>query len=158
MPNPPTWNEDFVDVVRALDDAGADFLIVGAHAMALHGVPRATGDLDILVRPTAENATRVFAALVAFGAPVAAHGVSVRDFETPGNVYQLGLPPRRIDVLTQISGVSFDEAWSSRQKAQLHGLSVAFLGRETLLKNKRATGRPKDQVDVQLLERRDGNA
>lgn len=152
MSQTPSWNDDFADLVRALQRADADFLIVGAHALALHGLPRATGDLDILVRPSTANSARVWTALLDFGAPVAAHGVLPQDFAIEGNVYQLGLPPRRIDLLTQITGVSFDEAWVSRKLAYMHGLEIAFLGHDALLRNKRATGRPKDLVDVDMLE------
>jgi len=151
--NLPSLNDDFLDMVQALRDAGAEFMIVGAHAMAAHGVPRATGDLDILVRPTPDNAARVLSALRQFGAPIAAHGIRQLDFERPGNVYQIGLPPRRIDLLTQISGVSFEDAWHTRLMSKLGTHEVAFLGRDTLLKNKRAAGRDKDLVDVRLLEK-----
>lgn len=90
--------EDFVDLVSCLREEDAEFVIVGAHALAAHGVPRATGDLDVLVRPTIANAERVYRALVRFGAPVQAHGLGPTDFSTAGNVYQMGLPPFRIDI------------------------------------------------------------
>src|SRR5690242_19792382 len=90
-------NEDFIDLLRCLLEARVEFVIVGAHALAAHGLPRATGDLDVLVQPTAENSERVIQALETFGAPLAVHGVSRGDFEIPDNVYQIGLPPRRID-------------------------------------------------------------
>jgi len=151
--NVPELNEDFVDVLRCLLDAGADIIVVGAHALAAHGYPRATGDLDILVRATPENAGRVVVALQTFGAPLAAHGVSRADFETPENVYQIGLPPRRIDLLTSISGVSFDEARATQIIVELAGMKLPVLGRAALVKNKRATGRPKDIVDADTLER-----
>lgn len=153
MTEAPTLNEDFLDMIQALTVARADFIVVGAHAMAAHGVPRATGDLDLFVRPSAENAERVLQALRAFGAPVDAHGVTQADFEQPGNVYQIGLPPRRIDLMTKISGVSFDDAWKSRLISSLGGHSVAVLGRDALLQNKRAAARDKDLVDVRLLEK-----
>lgn len=144
-------NEDFRDVLRELSAAGAEFVLVGAYAMAVHGVPRATGDIDLLVRPTPVNAERVLQALIRFGAPVEAHGLTVADLAAPGTVYQLGLPPRRIDILTQISGVEFDEAWRTRITVELEGLEVAVIGREALAKNKRAAGRDKDRVDLNLL-------
>lgn len=144
-------NEDFRDVLRELAAAGAEFVVVGAYAMAAHGVPRATGDIDLLVRPTLSNAQRVFQALVRFGAPVAAHGLTVADLAAPGAVYQLGLPPRRIDILTQISGVDFDEAWRSRITVELEGLDVPVIGHAALAKNKRAAGRDKDLLDLKLL-------
>jgi hypothetical protein len=145
-------NEDFLDVLEALCGKSADFVVVGAHAMAVHGVPRATGDLDILVRPSAENAGRVLAALRAFGAPIDDHGITAADLTVPGTVYQIGLPPRRIDILTQISGVTFDEAWDSRIALSVPGLEIPVLGRAALARNKRAAGRDKDLADLRLLE------
>lgn len=144
-------DRDFLDILRALVETGVEFLVVGAHAMALHGVPRATGDLDILVRPTPGNARRVIQAVRAFGAPVEAHGVRPSDFEAPDTVYQIGLPPRRVDLMTSITGVEFDEAWNSRQVVEIAGMAVPFLGRAALIRNKRAAGRDKDLVDLRLL-------
>lgn len=106
----------------------------------------------MLVRPSPDNAALVVRALLVFGAPLEAHGVTAADFATEGTVYQLGLPPRRIDVLTQISGVSFDEAWDSRLETTVRGRAVPVLGRDALIKNKRAAGREKDLLDVRLLE------
>jgi len=127
-------------------------VIVGAYALALHGVPRYTGDLDVFVRPTAENADRVFASLRRFGAPVQAAGVSPQDFAMPGVVYQIGLPPRRIDILTEITAVSFEEAWATRAATDLDGRVVYFIGRNEFLRNKRATGRAKDLADAERLK------
>jgi hypothetical protein len=149
-------NDDFVDLLHCLLEGHVDFVIVGAHALAAHGLPRATGDLDVLVRPTSDNADRIVHALEKFGAPLAAHGVSRADFEIPENVYQIGLPPRRIDLLTSISGVSFDEARDSQIVIHLEGMDLPVLGRATLVKNKRAAGRPKDLVDLEMLERGTG--
>lgn len=145
-------NPDFLDLLEALRGNGVEFLVVGAHALAAHGVPRATGDLDVWVRPTEENAAKVVRALTSFGAPLPAHGITARDFSVPGLVYQLGLPPRRIDLLTELSGLEFDEAWPSRVVVQVDGAPVPFIGREALLKNKRASGRPKDLADAAVLE------
>lgn len=144
-------NEDFKDLLAALLGAEARFLVVGAHAMAVHGVPRATGDLDVWVARDAPNVERVWSALTRFGAPVAAMGVSRGDLTRPDMVVQIGLPPRRIDVLTSISGVEFDEAWPGRVTHELDGLSVPFLGRAALVCNKRASGRAKDQADLEAL-------
>lgn len=149
----PQLFEDTRDLLAAFEDAGVAYLIVGAHALAAHGIPRATADFDVWVRPSEANAARVMAALLAFGAPVAAHGVSAEDFVRPGTVYQLGLPPRRIDVLTAISGVEFDEAWASRLELEADGLRLPVLGRAALLKNKLASGRAKDLLDAQALRR-----
>ena len=145
-------NEDFRDFLRDLAVEGVEFVVVGAYALAFHGIPRATGDIDILVRPSAENAARVLRALVRFGAPVQAAGVTEADFASGGVVYQIGLPPRRIDVLTEISGVDFDAAWESRETATFDEATVFFLGREALIRNKRSTGRTKDLADAESLE------
>lgn len=145
-------SDDFVDVVSCLRIEGCEFLIVGAHALAAHGAPRATGDLDIFVRPTAENAERVFRALVRFGAPVAAHGVRAEDFAAPGSVYQIGLPPFRIDILTELSGVSFDEASKDAISGRLGPEVVSCIGLVAMIRNKRATGRTKDLADAEALE------
>ncbi|HEV8241508.1 MAG TPA: hypothetical protein VGS57_19255 [Thermoanaerobaculia bacterium] len=154
----PGFNDDFVDLLRALLQSGVEFVVVGAHAMAVHGVPRATGDLDLVVRPTTENARRLVAALRAFGAPLEAHGVGERDFSSPGAVYQIGLPPRRIDLLTSLTGVSFDDAWAGRVEIHVADFTVPFLGRDALLHNKRATARDKDLADLQLLTRDEDSA
>ncbi len=146
-------NSDFLDVLAALDEARAEFVIVGAHAMAVHGIPRATGDIDILVRPTRENSHRVYAALASFGATIEAHGIGEDDFAVPGVVYQMGLPPRRIDILTEISGVDFERVWASRVEATVGARSVPFIGREALIANERAAARDKDLLDVAALER-----
>ena len=135
-------NDDFRDVVATFVDAGVDFMIVGAYALAFHGAPRASGDIDLFIRPSADNGARAFQALQAFGAPLEAHGVGAADFSRPGTVYQIGLPPRRIDILTGISGVEFDEAWTSCVQAQMDGRAVHIIGREALVKNKTAAGRP----------------
>lgn len=145
-------NPDFSDVLHALVSEGVSFLIIGAHALAVHGVPRATGDLDLWVRPDPENARRVWRALVRFGAPLEAMQIDPADFARPGIVYQIGLPPRRIDVLTEISGLDFDEAWPSRVIQTVGEIDVPFLGREALLKNKRASGRTKDLADLEALD------
>jgi len=146
-------NEDFRDVLILLADAEVEFLIVGAYALALHGVPRASGDIDLFVRPTVKNACKVYAQLVRFGAPVAALGMTEKDLTNPGVVYQIGLPPRRIDVLTSISGVSFEEAWSSRETVSLEGRVIPYIGYEALIRNKEAAGRPRDLADLARLGR-----
>jgi hypothetical protein len=132
----------------------AVFLVVGAHAMAVHGVPRATGDLDIWVRPDPENAQKVLRALVEFGAPLETTNLRAEDLTDPETVYQIGLPPRRIDIITDIDGVTFEEAWQSKVISQVAGLAVPFLGWDVLLRNKKASGRPKDLADIELLERK----
>jgi len=143
-------NRNFVEMLSALSAERAEYLLVGAHAMAAHGVPRATGDIDLWVRPSAENAQRVWRALVAFRAPLA--GTRAEDFAVPDLVYQMGVPPYRIDILTSIDGVEFEGAWSRRFEHRIDGLLVPVIGREDLIANKRASARPKDLVDVRLLE------
>jgi hypothetical protein len=150
----PELNRDFRDMLTALQAEEAVFLVVGAHAMAVHGVPRATGDFDIWIRPDPENAQRVFRALEEFGAPLEATDLQVEDLTRPGTVYQIGLPPRRIDLLTEIDGVNFEEAWQSKTVSQVSALEVPFLGWDALLRNKKASGRPKDLADVRLLEQK----
>jgi len=143
-------NRDFVEMLSALSAAGVEYLVVGAHAMAAHGVPRATGDLDIWVRPSTVNAARVHGALERFGAPL--HDLTLEDLTSPDLVFQVGLPPARIDILTGISGVVFDEAWPRRLTARVGDLDVPILGRDDFLRNKRAVGRPKDLADIALME------
>ena len=146
-------HEDFRDLLVLFADVGVEFVIVGAYALAFHGTPRASGDIDLFVRASPANAQRVFAALARFGAPLESAGVTAADFGQPGAVYQIGLPPRRIDVLTEISGVTFDEAWQSRVTVEVDGREVGFIGRATLLKNKEAAGRPQDVADAARLRR-----
>jgi hypothetical protein len=144
-------NRDFVEMLDALSGANAEFLVVGAHALAVHGYPRATGDLDLWIRATPENAERVWKALVAFGAPL--DDLRLDDLSTPEVVFQIGVAPNRIDLLTSISGVVFDEAWEARVSADVSGRTIPVLGRAQLLANKRATGRLRDLADVEELER-----
>ncbi|MES1172659.1 MAG: nucleotidyl transferase AbiEii/AbiGii toxin family protein [Bacteroidota bacterium] len=145
-------NEDFRDILVLLADANVEFVVVGAYALALHGAPRFSGDIDIFVRAEPRNADRVLTALVRFGAPLASAGISATDFARAGTVYQIGLPPRRIDILTEISGVTFDEAWASRELTSVENRPVPFIGRAAFLKNKEAAGRPKDLADVARLK------
>jgi hypothetical protein len=148
-------NPDFRDLLLCFAREGVEYVLVGAYALAFHGVPRATGDIDVFVRPTPANAERTWRALSTFGAPLTAAGVKASDFAAPGIVYQIGLPPRRVDILTEISGVSFEEAWESRAMAELEGFPIAFLGRGALIANKRASGRLRDLADIERLEGRE---
>ena len=142
-------NRDFVDLLRALSEADARYLVVGAYALAHHGRPRATGDLDVWVDPSPENATRIMQALRAFGAPL--DEVRESDFSAPRIVFQIGVPPGRIDILTDLTGLSFTEAWSSRIQGPFGDLTVPYIGRDAFIKNKRATGRLKDLADIENL-------
>jgi hypothetical protein len=144
--------DDWFDLLAAFTAAEVRFLVVGAHALAVHGVPRGTQALDVWIEPTSANAERAWRALAAFGAPLATLGVALDDLQRPDTVVQLGLPPDRIDVLTTITGVpDFDVAWTERVEHDVRGVRVPFLGRATLLRNKRATGRRKDLADIEAL-------
>ena len=142
-------NPDFVDLLRAFAAADVRFLIVGAYALGFHGRPRATGDLDVWIEASEENAPRVMRALAAFGAPLL--DISEADFAREGNVYQIGLPPGRIDILTQLTGLAFDEAWPERARGRFGDIDVAFIGRDAFIRNKKATGRIKDLGDIEDL-------
>jgi predicted nucleotidyltransferase len=149
---------DFRDILIELHDAGAEFVVLGGHAVGFHGHPRATKDLDILVRATEANAQRVYRALAEFGAPLASFAVSVADFATYDGVLQIGVPPVRIDVITRATGITFDSAVADGESLELDGRRIPVIGREALLANKRAAGRPQDLADVAALEaiERDG--
>jgi hypothetical protein len=140
-------NPDFVDLLRAFIAADVRFLVVGAYALALHGRPRATGDLDLWVDATAENAARVMDALAALGAPLAA--ITAADFSSPGVTYQIGVSPGRIDLLTELTGLSFADAWPDRQRGAFGDIQVDYIGRAAFIRNKRATGRLKDLADIE---------
>jgi hypothetical protein len=143
-------NQDFVDLLRAFVAAEVRFLVVGAYALALHGRPRATGDLDLWVEATPQNAERVMRALGAFGAPLAE--ISAADFAHEGVTYQIGVPPGRIDILTELTGLTFLEAWAGRLRKPFGDVEVDFIGRQAFIRNKRATGRPKDLGDIEGME------
>jgi hypothetical protein len=142
-------NPDFVDLLRAFSAADVRFLIVGAYALAHHGRPRATGDLDVWVEATPTNAGRIMRALTAFGAPM--QDVTEHDFTQPGTVFQLGVAPVRIDILTELTGLRFDDAWATRVRGAFGDLDVDFIGRDAFIANKRALGRAKDIGDIEGL-------
>jgi hypothetical protein len=142
-------NQDFVDLLRAFIAADVRFLIVGAYALALYGRPRATGDLDVWIDATPDNAARVMRALAAFGAPLA--DVSADDFSRPGVTYQIGVAPARIDILTELTDLTFAEAWPGRMRHPFGEIDVDFIGRDAFIRNKRATGRAKDLGDIEGL-------
>jgi hypothetical protein len=143
--------EDFRDLLAEFGRADVRFLVVGAHALAAHGVPRATVDLDVWIDSSPENAARVWAALAAFGAPLEALAITPADLTRPYTVAQFGLPPWRIDILTGISGVTFDEAWPDRIEAYFDDVLVPFIGQAAFIRNKRASGRLKDLADIEAL-------
>ncbi len=142
--------QDLREFVALLNSHKVEFVVVGGHAVAFHGHPRFTGDIDFLIRPSVQNAKQVLDVLRAFG--FGDLSLSVDDFVKLGNVVQLGRPPNRIDLLTSISGVGFEDAWTSRIQAELDGLPVCFLGWQSLIDNKQASGRPKDLADVAKLK------
>ncbi len=145
-------NRDFFDMLSALSAEGVEFLVVGAYALAAHGLPRATGDLDIWVRPSADNADRVLRALRSFGAPM--FDLTREDLLRPDTVFQIGVVPNRIDLLTGVTGVTFEEAWPSRTTVAFEGLVAPIIGLDELLRNKEATGRPQDVADAAWLRSR----
>lgn len=143
-------NRDFAEMLSALSGEGAEFLVVGAFALSAHGYSRATGDIDLWVRPSPENAGRVMTALRKFGAPL--HDLHEEDLLEPGTVFQIGVAPLRVDILTSIDGVEFEDAWKAREFHAVDGVTLPCLARRDLIRNKRATGRPQDRVDADLLE------
>ncbi len=144
-------NPDFRDLFATLNAAHAEFLIIGGYALAVHGVPRFTKDLDIWIRATPANAQKVWQALDAFGAPFG--DLTLNDLATPGIVFQMGLPPNRIDIITTIDGVEFSEAWEQKLSSTYGDQPVMVIGLNELIRNKEATGRPQDALDVKTLLR-----
>ena len=149
----PSFVDDFRELLTTFADEGVEFVLIGGWAMALHGYGRGTDDLDVLVRPSSDNAQRVFRALVRFGAPVSAHGVTEGLFAQGAYGYRMGVKPHLIEVLTKVDGIDFDEAVAEGRQFELDGRVVPYIGRRALLTNKRAAGRPKDLADVDWLER-----
>lgn len=146
-------NPDFYDMLSAFTEGNVEYIVVGAHALAFHGIPRATGDLDLWVRPTPVNAKRVMAALKRFGAPL--EQISEDDLAREDVVFQIGVPPWRIDLLTSIDGVEFEQAAHRCSTTDVQELRVPVLCREDFIRNKRAVGRTKDLADISSLEERD---
>lgn len=144
-------NPDFRELLLAFNAEGVEYLLVGAHALAVYGHVRATKDLDLWVRPDVNNAEKVISALTAFGAPL--NDLSRNDLVDKDTVFQIGLPPLRIDLLTSIDGVGFDEAWSERFETTFAGVPAFVISRKHLITNKKTTGRVQDLADVERLER-----
>ncbi|HEV8608934.1 MAG TPA: nucleotidyl transferase AbiEii/AbiGii toxin family protein [Thermoanaerobaculia bacterium] len=144
-------NPDFKDLFVALNAAAARFLLVGGYALAHHGHPRFTRGLDVWVEPGTDNSRRVYVALEAFGAPL--HELRREDLEREGLIFQIGVAPNRIDIITSIDGVVFGEAWEAREQTSYGGEPVPVLGRLHLIANKRESGRPQDLVDLEELEK-----
>ena len=144
-------NRDFKEMLSCLNDATVEFIIVGAYALAAHGFPRATGDLDIWVRNSPDNARKVIRALQNFGAPTAT--LTEQDLTAPDIIFQIGVEPCRIDLLTSIDGVAFDDAWRNRIIITIDDVEANVLGKGELLQNKLAVGRDKDQGDIAWLRK-----
>jgi hypothetical protein len=144
-------NEDYRDMLQILLDNEVHFLVVGAYAMGAYGYPRATGDFDIWVDTSPENSKKVYSSLAKFGAPLT--DISEETFTDEGIVFQIGIAPRRIDILTQIDGVRFKDAYESKEVIEVEGLRIPFISKNDLIKNKRSTGREKDKLDADYLSR-----
>lgn len=142
-------NRDYRDILSAFADADVEYLLVGAYALAAYGHPRATGDIDLWVHATRSNAGRVMRALDAFGVPLSQ--IDRTDFEAPDTVFQIGVSPRRIDLLTAIEGVRFEWAWKDRMRIEIEGIPTFVLSRAHFIQNKRALGRPQDLADIERL-------
>jgi hypothetical protein len=143
-------NPDYRDILSVFESAKVEYLLVGAYAMAVHGQPRATGDIDLWVRSSPENADRVFEALREFGAPMS--DVVPEDFVASDTVLQIGVTPRRIDILTSIDGIAFEDAWHGRMVSEIEGIAISVISREHLIQNKRTLGRKQDLADIEKLE------
>jgi len=149
-------NKDLREFVESLNSNKVEYLVVGAFAVAWHGYPRFTADLDILVRPNEGNAVRMLEVLRQFG--FGSLGIDLGDLTASGQVIQLGVKPNRIDILTSVSGVSFEEAWADRTEGLLDGIPVVYIGRTALIRNKESTGRAKDRGDAEELRKREPGA
>jgi hypothetical protein len=138
--------KDFKEFIELLIEKNVDFLIVGAHAVAFHGFPRLTGDIDFFFSMEEDNVKNLVSALHDFGFPF-----TINDLLKPNKVFQMGVPPNRIDLLNWLSGVNFQEAWSQKVAGEIDGLSVYYISKTHLIENKKASGRPKDLIDLEIL-------
>ena len=145
------FNQDYRDMIECLQREGVEFMLVGGYAVALHGWPRMTFDIDFWIMANPQNAAAVIRALKAFGAPLM--DLKEEDFHKPGMVFQIGTEPQRIDILSAISGVAYEEAASRAVRMEVDGLSLKVIALDDLITNKRASGRPKDMVDAMTLEK-----
>lgn len=142
-------SKDFVEFIECLNRRAVEYLLVGGHAVAFHGWPRFTKDIDFWIQPTPKNARRVLLALDDFG--FGDVGLHAADFSTPGKVVQLGVPPNRIDLVTTVDGVDFKAAWNRRIESDYDGIRLLVIDREDLITNKRTVGRTQDQLDLEKL-------
>lgn len=143
-------NPDFRDLFSELNGADVRFLVIGAHAVIYYAAPRYTKDLDVWTDPTPDNARRTHQALARFGAPM--ESLEVEDLATPGTIFQIGIEPNRIDIVTEVKGLTFDAAWEHRERSSYGGVPISILGLDDLLINKKAVGRPQDLLDVDSLK------
>lgn len=149
-------NQDFKDLFATFNAKKVDYLVVGAHALAVHGHVRATKDLDVWVRPTLGNGEKICEALSEFGAPVSQ--LKPGDFATDRLIFQVGVAPVRIDIITAVDGVDFEECWTRRVSSHYGDQPVSVLSREDLIRNKRASGRLQDLADIEKLEGKSKNS
>ena len=143
-------NKDYKEMLQCLLEENVRFLLVGAYAVAVHGFPRATKDIDFFVWATPENAANLMRALAKFGAPL--DDISESDFSSEGIIFQIGNSPRRIDIITNISGIQFEHAYANRQATSIEGIEVPVISLQDLIANKRASGRMQDLADIEKLE------
>ncbi|RJP59893.1 MAG: hypothetical protein C4549_01575 [Deltaproteobacteria bacterium] len=148
-------NEDYKEMLQLLLEEQVDFMIVGAYALGTHGYPRATGDIDIWVKPNNINSKKLYKALARFGAPI--DQIRIDEFSTEGIIFQIGVIPRRIDIITKIDGVTYEEADKDKINVEIEGLKIPVISLEKLLRNKMATGREKDELDIKILTKK-GNS
>ena len=142
-------NEDYKEMLQILLSNKVKLLVVGAYAMGAYGYPRATGDLDIWVEASPENSEKIYRSLSKFGAPLSE--ITETTFSDEGIIFQIGVAPRRIDIITKVDGVDFGKAYSDKQEIEVEGIEIPFLSKENLIKNKESTGREKDQLDAKYL-------
>lgn len=142
-------NKDYREMLQGLLDNKVEFLVVGAYAMAAHGYPRATGDLDLWVFTSRENAEKVYKALGEFGAPL--EQIDKNSFSEKGIIFQIGVAPCRIDIITQIDGVEFEQAYPKRKEIEIDGIKIPVISKEDLIHNKESTGREKDKLDSKFM-------
>lgn len=145
-------NEDYKEMLQLLSEEQVDFMIVGAYALGTHGYPRATGDIDIWVKPNDINSRKLYKTLARFGAPL--DQIKIDDFSTEGIIFQIGVIPRRIDIITKIDGVTYEEADEDKIIVEVEGLKIPVISLDKLIKNKMATGREKDELDIKALRKK----
>ncbi|MCK4909642.1 MAG: nucleotidyltransferase [Planctomycetes bacterium] len=145
-------NEDYKEMLQRLLNNKVKFLVVGAYAMGAYGYPRATGDIDVWVETSPENSEKIYRSLSEFNAPLSE--ATIKTFCEKGIIFQIGVPPRRIDIITGIDGVDFKQAYQARQNIEIEGIEIPFLSKEDLIKNKESTGRDKDKLDAKNLRKK----